>query len=458
MLKSNSMSIVKSEFALALNQVATERGITPDDIIASIEEAVLAAYHKEFPETESEEGITIKINRDSGESRVYRDKEDITPPGFGRIAAQTAKQVTLQKIREVEKKTVISHYQSQIGTIARGRVIRYDGFNAFVDIGRVEAVLPKEEQIKNEAYGVNVSLVFYIKEISEDKFGNSRVIVSRTDPKLITELFKKEVPEITNGTVEIKNAAREPGERAKIAVFSSQGGVDPVGACVGQRGIRVQTVTNELGGNEKIDIIQWNKDDKLFIIASLSPAKIIEVEILQDEKVPKAKVTVNEIQAPLAIGKGGINVNLASKLTGYEIDIKQVAATDEDKKQYEEEKLQKQAKIQKDHPNEAGQKINEPTVKDKPQPEKKEEVKEIQEKEPVEQQENKIKNEEPIDEAEVKTQEKTELTKDEKTDQVPEEVKPEEQTQNQAQEPQIPSEQDKLETPVNVQETDKKSE
>jgi len=249
------MSIVKSEFALALNQVSTERGITADDIISSIEAAILAAYHKEFPETINDENLTIKVNRDTGESHVFRDKEDITPPGFGRIAAQTAKQVTLQKIREVEKKTVISHYQSQIGTIARGRVIRYDGYNAFVDIGRVEAVLPKEEQIKSENYAVNVSLVFYIKEISDDNFGNSRVIVSRIDPKLITELFKKEVPEITNGTVEIKNAVREPGERAKIAVYSSQGGVDPVGACVGQRGVRVQTVTNELGGKEKIDIV-----------------------------------------------------------------------------------------------------------------------------------------------------------------------------------------------------------
>lgn len=339
--KIKHMSIVKSEFALALNQVSTERGITADDIISSIEAAILAAYHKEFPETISEENLTIKVNRETGESRVYREKEDITPPGFGRIAAQTAKQVTLQKIREVEKKTVISHYQSQIGTIARGRVIRYDGYNAFVDIGRVEAVLPKEEQIKTENYAVNVSLVFYIKEISDDNFGNSRVIVSRIDPKLIAELFKKEVPEITNGTVEIKNAVREPGERAKIAVYSSQGGVDPVGACVGQRGVRVQTVTNELGGREKIDIIQWNSDESLYLAASLSPAKIIEIEILKDSKTPKARVTVNELQAPLAIGKGGVNVNLASKLTGYEIDIKQIKATEEEIKKFEEEKAKK---------------------------------------------------------------------------------------------------------------------
>lgn len=314
------MSIVKSEFALALNQVATERGISVDDVISSIEVAILAAYHKEFPEATEEEDIKIRINRDTGEARVLKEDKDITPPGFGRIAAQTAKQVTLQKIREVEKKTVLSLYKSQIGSIIRGRVIRYDGFNAYVDIGKIEAVLPKEEQIKNEKYDVNASLVFYIKEISEDKFGNSRIIVSRTNPNIIVELFKKEVPEIASGTVEVKKVAREPGERAKIAVFSSQGGVDPVGACVGQKGIRVQTVTSELGGNEKIDIIQWNKDEKLFLISSLSPAQIKEVKI-EDSK---AKVTVEEEQAPLAIGKNGINVNLASRLTGFEIDIVQV--------------------------------------------------------------------------------------------------------------------------------------
>ncbi len=178
--------------------------------------------------------------------------------------------------------------------------------------------------------------MFYIKEISDDKFGNSRVVVSRTDPALVIELFKKEVPEVANATVEIKSVAREPGERAKIAVFSSQGGVDPVGACVGQRGVRVQTVTNELGGNEKIDIIQWNKNEKLFLASALSPAKIIEVEIIEDKKTKRAKVTVDEIQAPLAIGRSGVNVNLASRLTGYEIDIKQIPATEEEKKKYQE--------------------------------------------------------------------------------------------------------------------------
>lgn len=325
------MNIIKSEFALALNQVATERGISPDDVIASIEAAILAAYRKEHTGTstveegEEDDGIKIKLNKDTGESHVFdKDGKDITPPGFGRIAAQTAKQVTLQKIREVEKKTVIAQYKSQVGTLVKGRVIRYDGYNAYVDVGRIEAVLPKDEQIRNEKYSVNTSLVFFLKEIAEDNFGNSRIVVSRTDPQLLIELFKKEVPEIANNTVEIRKVAREPGERAKIAVFSSQGGVDPVGACVGQKGIRVQTVTSELGGNEKIDIIQWNDDEKLFLTSALSPAKITLVEI--DKEHQKAKVTVDETQAPLAIGKNGVNVNLASKLTGFEIDIVQVAA------------------------------------------------------------------------------------------------------------------------------------
>ncbi len=328
------MSIIKSEFALALNQVATERGISADDVIASIETAIVAAYRKEHQGTE-DDGTNIKVNRETGEARVFdKDGKDITPPGFGRIAAQTAKQVTLQKIREVEKKTVIAQYKSQMGTSIRGRIIRYDGYNAYADIGKIEAVLPREEQIRNEKYAVNASLVFYLKEIAEDKFGNSRIVISRTDPQLLVELFRKEVPEISNGTVEIKKVAREPGERAKIAVFSSQGGVDPVGACVGQKGVRVQTVTNELGGNEKIDIIQWNSDEKLFLTSALSPAKILEVEI--DEETHKAKVTVDETQAPLAIGKGGVNVNLAAKLTGYEIDIIQVAAPKTEESKTEE--------------------------------------------------------------------------------------------------------------------------
>lgn len=311
------MTIIKSEFSLALNQVATERGISVSDVIASIEIAIVAAYNKEYPEKTEE--IKATVNKDTGETKIFESDKDITPSGFGRIAAQTAKQVILQKIREAEKKNVAAHYQSQVGAVIKGRIIRYDGYNASVDIGKAEALLPKEEQMNNHQYQVNDNLIVYLKEISNDKFGNPRIIVSHSHPKLIEELFKREVPEVANGTVEIKKVVREPGERAKIAVTSTQSGVDPVGACVGQKGVRVQTVTDELGGMEKIDIIQWNKDEKLFLIAALSPAKISSVEIDKTDK--RAKVMVEEKEAPLAIGKGGINVNLASRLTGFEIDI-----------------------------------------------------------------------------------------------------------------------------------------
>lgn len=317
------MVIVKSEFALALNQVASERGISVDDVVESMEAAILAAFLKEHPEMAEDETVSVKVDMSNGETKILQDEKDITPPGFGRIAAQTARQVIIQKIREAEKKTVITHYQDQVGTIVRGRVIRHEGATVYVDLGKAEGLLPRDEQIRNETYVVNNKYVFFLKEIGQNRAGYSRIILSRTAPELIKELFKREVPEIANDTVEIKNVVREPGERAKIAVFSSQSGVDPVGACVGQKGVRVQTVTDELNGQEKIDIIQWNDNLKTYIISALSPAKVISVEIHEEEKI--AKVTVDESQAPLAIGKNGINVNLAGRLTGYDIDIIQVS-------------------------------------------------------------------------------------------------------------------------------------
>ena len=193
------MTIIKSEFSLALNQVATERGISVDDVISSIEQAIVAAYKKEYPEKIEE--IKAVIDKDTGGTKIYENDKDITPPGFGRIAAQTAKQVILQKIREAEKKTVAAHYQSQVGTVVKGRIIRYDGYNASVDIGKAEAILPKEEQMNNYQYKVNDSLIVYLKEISNDKFDNPRIIVSHSHPKLIEELFKREVPEIANGSI-----------------------------------------------------------------------------------------------------------------------------------------------------------------------------------------------------------------------------------------------------------------
>ncbi len=310
------MPIIKSEFQLALNQVATERGITVEDVISSIEAAVLAAYKKEYPDRYDDD-IIAKVDKRTGKTKILKDGKDITPEGFGRIAAQTAKQVILQKIREAEKKKVLETYKSQVGTIIRGRIIRYDGRNVYVDIGRTEGVIPREEQIINEEYTPNTQLAVLLKEIIEGI--KPRIILSRRDPKLVEQLFAREVPEIANGTVMIKKVVRVAGERAKVAVYSEQSGVDSVGACVGQKGTRVQTVTDELGGKEKIDIIQWFPDEKLFISAALSPAKVEKIEI--DKKAKKAKVFVNAEEAPLAIGKKGTNVNLASQLTGYELDI-----------------------------------------------------------------------------------------------------------------------------------------
>ncbi|MDP4011003.1 MAG: transcription termination factor NusA [Candidatus Roizmanbacteria bacterium] len=239
----------------------------------------------------------------------------------------------------------MAHYQDQVGTLVRGRVIRRDLNNVYIDIGKTEGVLPRDEQIRNETYVVNSKYIFYLKEIATTIAGYSRIILSRVHPNLIVELFKREVPEVGNGTVEIKNVVREPGERAKIAVSSSQSGVDPVGACVGQKGVRVQTVTDELNGHEKIDIIQWNSDSKIFITSALSPASVQSVELNTVEN--RAKVTVLETQAPLAIGKGGVNVNLAARLTGFEIDILQIEDPNAPKEVAVKEKITEEETVEK---------------------------------------------------------------------------------------------------------------
>lgn len=309
---------VRSEFTLALNQVATERGIDPASVLETIKAAILAAYRKDYGEGDIDK-LDVKINPESGEARILLDKKDITPPGFGRIATQTAKQVILQRIREAEKKAIIGEYTNRISTITNGMVLRFDGPNVIVDIGRAEAVMPPQEQIPNEHYRLNQRLTFYIEGIRETMKGN-QIIVSRAHKGLVTGLFQREVPEVSNNSVQIKEIAREPGHRCKIAVSSSSSGVDPVGSCVGQKGVRVQAVINELGGMEKVDIIQWSTDAVLFIQTSLAPAKDIVVSL--NEKKKTAVALVPDDQLSLAIGKEGQNVRLAGKLTGWKIDIK----------------------------------------------------------------------------------------------------------------------------------------
>jgi len=310
--------MIRSEFITAIKQVATERGITPEDVMDTLKRAMLAAFYKDFPsEDEDAEDITVKIDTKTGEVSLYQDGNNVTPPGFGRIAAQTAKQVILQGVREAEKHAVVEEYRGKIGKVVPGMLQRFERNRWFVDIGRTVAMMPREEQVYSEEYRPNQRLKVYVKEIIDDEF-HPEIIVSRTDSNLVRALFEIEVPEVQSGAVVIQGIAREPGSRTKIAVASTQDGVDPVGSMVGQRGVRVQAVTHELQG-EKMDIILWSNLLTKYIINALSPARVSDVII--NEKANYAKVEVPEDQLSLAIGKDGQNVRLASKLTGYRIDI-----------------------------------------------------------------------------------------------------------------------------------------
>jgi N utilization substance protein A len=315
-------AIVRTEFALALNQVAAERGIDADVVLETIKSAIVAAYFKDYGkegDTAESENITAEVNASTGEAHILKEGKDITPPGFGRIAAQTAKQVILQKIREAEKSAILTDYATRVGSIVSGMILRFDGPNVIVDIGRAQGIMPPPEQVRIEHYRINQRLTFYIKDIREGRRGNE-IILSRSAPELVTGLFTREVPEVANKSVEIKAVAREAGSRTKIAVHSAQNGVDPVGSCVGQKGVRVQAVINELGQDEKIDVIQWNDDTLGFITAALAPAKDLQIQLNEEEK--QALVLIPEEQLSIAIGRGGQNVRLASRLTGYTIDIR----------------------------------------------------------------------------------------------------------------------------------------
>lgn len=310
-------AIQRSEFALALNQVASERGVDVDVVLDTVQNAILAAYRKDHPGIEVEEYRAV-LDPNTGEAKIFENDNDVTPPGFGRIAAQTAKQVILQKIREKEKEAIFTDYRVKIGSIVNGLVLRFAGPNVIVDIGKAEAIMPVSEQISNEKYHLNQRLAFYLSEIRQGAKGEE-IVISRAHNGLLEGLFKREVPEVAQGSVEIKAVVREPGNRAKIAVFSTQPGIDPVGSCVGQKGVRVQAVIQELGGLEKIDIIQWSEDTTTYIAQALSPAKNVRVEIDEAEKV--AHVFVPQDELSLAIGKDGQNVRLAYKLTKYRIEI-----------------------------------------------------------------------------------------------------------------------------------------
>ncbi|MBL4934896.1 transcription termination/antitermination protein NusA [Clostridium sp. YIM B02515] len=340
---------MNEEFIEALREIVKEKGISEDLLFTTIEDALVAAYKKNYT-TGSTQNVKVTMNRANGEIHVYSQKNvvvnvendveeisleearevnpryqledivdiEVTPKKFGRVAAQAAKQVVIQRIKEAERSIIYNEFITKEYDIITGTVIRKDKGNVFVDLGKIEAVLGPNEQMSGEAYNFNDKLKLYIVEVKNTTKG-AQVVVSRTHPGLVKRLFELEVPEIFDGVVEIKSIAREAGSRTKISVHSNDENVDAMGSCVGPKGSRVQSIVNELK-NEKIDIIKWSKLPEQYISNSLSPAKVLDVTL--DEESKSAKVIVDDNQLSLAIGKEGQNVRLAAKLTGWKIDIK----------------------------------------------------------------------------------------------------------------------------------------
>lgn len=338
----SSSKVARTEFAAAINQIANERKIPTEAIYEAIRQALVSAYRKQYGPLEEDQHYFVNLDEGTGESRILRapatkideetgeitewnakKSEDVTPAGFGRIAAQTAKQVILQKIRESEKDQVLAEYGERLGEIVTAQILRMDGRMVVLDIGRGQGYMPPEEQMRGEFYRMNNRITVLIKEIRETHKGRN-VIVSRADKTLVSKLFEREVPEVASGAVEIALIAREAGVRTKLAVRSTQDGVDPVGSCVGQRGVRVQEVIRELN-NEKLDIIPFSEKSEQLLEAALAPAENVNIEI--DETIKSATITVPDDQLSLAIGRGGQNVRLAAKLTGYKLTIKSAGGT-----------------------------------------------------------------------------------------------------------------------------------
>lgn len=323
-----------SDFTAALNQVATNRGIPIESVIAALEESLVAAYKRDFEFEESDE-ITAKIDLDTGEMKILKEGKDITPAGFGRIAAQAASQVLLQKIRKTEFDSVVDEYREKLGKLINGTVFRAEPNLVVIDLGKVQGLLPAREQIEGETYRNGARITAVVKEVKESqRGGGAEIIVSRADKSFIKALFAEEVPEIESGVVVIESISRDPGSRTKIAVSSSDKNVDPVGACVGHKGVRVQSILQEIHP-EKVDIIPYSSDAATYIANALSPARAAGVKIDEEEK--KAEVKVPEEQQSLAIGKGGQNVRLAHLLTGWKIDIEGVEDLLKASKDIEEE-------------------------------------------------------------------------------------------------------------------------
>lgn len=338
---------INKEFIEALEDLETERGIKADVVLEALEAALISAYKKNFG---SSQNVRVEINRDTGEIHVYfrktvvEDVEDervemsleearlldpefevgdmfeseVTPRSFGRIAAQTAKQVVVQRIREAERGMVYDAFAGREGDIVTGLITRIEGRNIIVDLGKTDALLPGNEQIPGETYEVGQRIKVYLGEVRKANRG-AQVIISRANAGLLRRLLEQEIPEIYDGTVEVKGVVREPGSRSKIAVYSEDTNIDAVGACVGAKGIRVQSIVNELSG-EKLEVIEWSPNLAEFISNAISPAKALEV--ILNEEARTAKVVVPDDQLSLAIGKEGQNARLAVRLTSCKIDIK----------------------------------------------------------------------------------------------------------------------------------------
>lgn len=338
---------MSSDLLDALTALEKQKGISREVLVEAIEAALVTAYKRNFNQAQN---VRVDLNLDVGTMKVYARKdvveevederlhisledarfinpvyeigdvveEEVTPRNFGRIAAQTAKQVVTQRVREAERGLIYDEYVDREDDIVNGIVERLDARNLYVGLGKVEAVLPQTEQIPTEQYQPHDRIKVYITKVERTSRG-PQVFVSRTHPGLLRRLFENEVPEIYEGIVEIKTIAREAGDRSKISVYTNNEEVDPIGSCVGAKGARVQSITNELNG-EKIDIVEWSEDPVEFVANALSPSKVLEVQVNEEER--STTVIVPDYQLSLAIGKRGQNARLAAKLTGWKIDIK----------------------------------------------------------------------------------------------------------------------------------------
>ena len=353
---------MNADFISAIQELGKEKGIEPELLYQAVEDALVAAYKKN---SNTNQNVRVDMNKETGEIHVYAQRTvvegvpvdetemtvqeaqaidprylagdivetEVTPKNFGRIAAQYAQQVVVQRIREAERGQVYERFQSRNQDIVTGIIERQENKNVYIDLGKVEAVLTPNEQIPGEIYQYHDRMKTFIVEVKRSAKG-PQIVVSRTHPGLLKRLFELEVPEIHDGIVEIKSVAREPGMRSKISVYTADENVDPVGACVGHKGMRVQTIVNELRG-EKIDIVKYSEDPAQYVANALSPAKVVSTNVNEAEKI--CRVVVPDYQLSLAIGKEGQNARLAAKLTGWKIDIKSESQAKEEEAALEAE-------------------------------------------------------------------------------------------------------------------------